>query len=241
MHFLARILFVSVMAFPAFALESADFDFSSNAGLDAQWRSMPLQKGAGDNVIKKGYHQGAAYLGLRLNDLFGLELGYQKSLTANRKTVFTNPTSNYFSSTADLVLPDSLLSYGTASIKGPYVGLLALLPISDEYRLKLIASAGMARLQANLQSNMYIVQRNIPGFDFSLGFSKTAWVPKLSLGLQHMINDHWGVRTMVGWEKTSKFKRMQGTYLDNGAQSSAYFASLKNSTTAGVGIFYKFF
>ncbi len=239
-----RVLLVIACTFPVLVWAHSPVDVSAYLGLDAQWRHLSPKKGAGDNILKKHYQQSATHIGLRLNDLFGLELGYQKTGSANRHMVPPDGAFNYFSDTADPD-PNNYISYSKASIKGPYAHVLALWPISEEYRLKLIAAVGVARLRASLESRMDLMSavtgQLLNPAELLFNFSKTAWVPKLSLGAEHLMNDQWGIRTLLGWEGTAKLSGIRGWNANLNQRSNAFVASLKNSTTAGVGIFYKFF
>ncbi len=235
------ILFCCLFTSAVFGVKESPL--SANLGFDVLSRSMSSYKGFGDNIVKKNYQQGNFYGGLRFNDLFGVELGYQRTLSANRRLALIGDSS-YFGEILQGISPDHYVSYSRASIKGPYGNLVALLPISEEYRLKFIASVGVAKLRSRIQSRIDYVDGVTGAVDaqfFDIVFSKKAWVPKLALGLQHMINDNCGVRTLLGWEKTSKFSRVQGINSGSVALPSPVFSSLQNSTTMGLGLFYNFF
>lgn len=231
---------VCVLSIVGFSVVAAENNFGLSVGADAQWRFAPLKQGAGDNIVKKSYPQGAVYGGMKLNDTFGLEVGYQRSVVKQSTKTFTNSFS-YFSSTAGLLATQSYISRAKVSMQGFYVGALGFLPISEEYRLKLIGSVGVVRMRAKIVSALDLVTGTTTTInDQAFHFTQSKWVPKLGVGLQHMFDDNIGLRAMAGWEQTSKFKRIRGINANTGAPSSSLFASLKDSTTLGLGMFYNF-
>ncbi len=113
------VCFLSLVGFSAAAAENRDFVF--NIGADAQWRSAPLQKNFGDNLIKKSYPQGSVYGGVKLDDTFGLEIGYQHSASAKRQISTSAPTS-YFSQTLTPLPTNSFIFRSKVSMQGVYAG-----------------------------------------------------------------------------------------------------------------------
>lgn len=210
-------------------------DIVPQIGADIQYRYMSAKKGFGDNLVKEQYPQGSVYGGLKLNDWFGLELGYQTSTQVTRKQTLSGSAANAYSTILDLE-PDSWSFNTRSSIQGVYGSLVGFLPISEEYRLTLLASAGFARLKAKTTSRLTDVGT---GQDLgNIAFSSTKWIPKVNVGIQHMIQDDIGVRALVGWEQTSKFSHMPATLTSGNANN--YRLSLKDSTTLGLGMFYNF-
>ncbi len=244
MSFFCRLFcFLSFLGFSTVAV--AD-DFVFNLGMDTQWRSMPLQKGFGDNIVKKHYPQGSVYGGMKFNDIFGFELGYQRSVSADRKGILDkNNGANYFGvGMLDPAAPnDYWTSHSKVSTQGFYTGVLGFLPISEEYRLKFIASIGVVRMKTKIITSLdffdsftRITTMNSSQFNFI----QTKWIPKVGAGIQHMINDNCGVRAMATWEQTNRFNHIVGVDPTDGLPSTKAFASLKNSTTLGLGLFYNF-
>ncbi len=238
-----KLLGICCLSLLGFSFVASADDFVFNLGMDAQVRSMPLQQGFGSNIVKKSYPQGALYGGIKFNDYFGLELGYQRSITAKRKERLDSDGVSYFGVGLALDPDDYETSRSTVSSQGLYTGLLGFLPISEEYRLKGIASVGVVRMKTKITSALDLFDpfSNTTVINNSqFNFVQTKWIPKLSVGIQHMINDHLGVRALAGWEKTSEFDHIVGVNAKNSVPSKTLYASLKNSTTLGLGLFYDF-
>ncbi len=234
-----KFLSLCVLSFVGFSTVAVGDDLGFNVGADAQWRFMPLQKGSGDNIVKKSYPQGAVYGGMKFNDFFGLEVGYQRSVSAKRQETLNVNYVSYFSDSLEIDPGDHYVSRSKVSTQGFYTGVLGFLPISEEYRLKLIASVGVVRMKTKISSALDLVEpTGTTSNSLVRTFIQTKWIPKVGAGIQHMIDDNIGVRAMAGWEQTARFKRIRGIRPDG--TLSNYAASLKNSATLGLGMFYNF-
>ena len=223
------------MAFSANAFDTSDF--LVHLGGDAQWRSVPLQRAFGDNLVKKDYLQTGAYAGMRFfEDSLGFECGYQRSNSVSRTTDVSG-ASSYFS---------SRLSAGTytsstkVSMQNMYGAVVGLLPISEVHRLKLIASVGAGRIRTKMTADLTSTAAGTTVSPaWPLTFKAIKWVPKAHLGLQWMVNQHLGLRALAGWEQTAQFKRIRANNA-NKTTNTQYFASFKNGTSCGLGLFYSF-
>ncbi len=219
------------MAFSANAFDTSDF--LVHLGGDAQWRSVPLQKNFGDNLVKKDYLQTGAYAGMRFfDDSLGFECGFQRSNSVSRQ-VEVSGTSSYFSSTLSAGTYSSSTKVWMQNIYGALVGLL---PISEVHRLKLIASVGAGRTRTRMTADL---TGTVVSPAWPLTFKAIKWVPKAHLGLQWMVNQHLGLRALAGWEQTAQFKRIRANNA-NTTTNTQYFASFKNGTSCGLGLFYSF-
>jgi len=223
------------MAFSANAFDTSDF--LVHLGGDAQWRSVPLQKNFGDNLVKKDYLQTGAYAGMRFfDDSLGFEGGYQRSNSVSRQ-VDVSDASSYFSST----LPTGTYTSSTkVYMQNIYGALVGLLPISEVHRLKLIASIGAGRTRARMTADLASTAAGTTvGSAWPLTFKSIKWVPKANIGLQWMASQHLGLRALAGWEQTAQFNRIRANNADQTANTK-YFASFKNAVSCGLGLFYSF-
>ncbi len=221
------------IAFSANAFYTSDF--LVHMGGDAQWRSVPLQKGFGDNLVKKDYLQTGAYAGMRFfEDSLGFECGYQRSNSASRTTDISD-ASSYFSST---LAAGTYVSSTKVSMQNMYGAVVGLLPISEVHRLKLIASVGAGRTRVRVAANLNTVGTTV-GTAWPLTFKSIKWVPKAHVGLQWMMSQHFGLRALAGWEQTAQFDRIRANNA-NTTTNTQYFVSFKNGTNYGLGLFYSF-
>jgi hypothetical protein len=227
---------LSTIALSALSLSANAFDrsdFLVHLGGDAQWRSVPLQKNFGDNLVKKDYLQTGVYAGMRFfDDSLGFEGGYQRSNSVSRQ-VDVSGTSSYFSST----LPTgTYVSSTKVSMQNMYGGVVGLLPISEVHRLKLMASVGAGRTRMRMTADLAGTAVTAA---WPLSFKAIKWVPKANIGLQWMASQHLGFRALAGWEQTAQFNRIRANNADK-TVNTQYFASFKNGTSAGLGLFYSF-
>ena len=223
---------VAVLGLSLPVMATQDFvsceDFAPYVGVDAKWNSMRFKKTAGDNLIQKNYPQGNLFGGVKFNDYFGLELGYE-STTRRNKTATAAVGDNFF---GDIVDPPEPVNYSKTKTKisGFHLNVVGFYPICEEYCLSLFGSLGLAQLK--LKSHLdFSVPTNprVVGLDFS----KQKLVPRATLGIQHMLCENIGVRAMFGWERTSAFKNVK-------AKNSTLFMSPKDSVSIGLGVFYNF-
>ncbi len=202
--------------------------FTTSVGADLQTRQMTFKKDRSPGTVAKPRAmQGGGYFAFTF-PWFGLELGYERSQQDAAGLLL--PTDTYFS---DLLGGGSSLGLCTkTSIRGPYANLAVFLPISDEYRLKLLGFVGMGRLHAEVISTL-------PQAGLIHVFSERKWIPRAGIGVQHTLNkdDSFGIRAMMIWEKTSKFEDMRPRYRDG---VTPLLASFKNSIIPTLGVFYNF-
>jgi len=225
---------VSLLAFNAAALNVRDhMDLVPYIGADIQSRHMEFKKGYGDNITKKNYPQGNIYLGLKLNEYVGLEAGYER--TKNVKTSKILLGSDMFLST---ILQPGDPTFATrintrTKMSAFHASVVGFLPISEEYRLQLIGALGIARMNLNMAME-------IPIADLRRVFSRKKWVPKVGVGLQHMLTCQVGVRAMASWEGTGRGSKSAQDIRPLNQSQSELVARVKNSLNLGLGIFYNF-
>lgn len=225
---------VSLLSFGATASNLSDYcDLVPYVGADVQSRNMEFKKGFGDNITKKNYPQGNVYVGLKLNQYVGLEAGYER--TKNVKKTTNLVASDMFLgiplSSADPAFTTQVNT--KTKISAFHASIVGFLPLSEEYRLQLIGSLGIARTNLNMVLE-------IPDSDLRAEFSRKKWVPKIGVGLQHMLTCQMGIRAMAGWEGTAPGSKSVQDIRPLNAPQSQRTARIKNSFSAGLGLFYNF-
>jgi len=219
---------VFILVFGTSAIAGSTDGVVPYVGADAKWYHMPFKKGFGDNLTESNYPQANGFLGIKLNNFVGVEAGYEVAASKTRNATESDG-GTYFG----VAIPSgtgALNAVTETKIHGFNVNLVGFLPVSEEYALDLIGSIGLARLKLDITNNLpsLAVQEE--------KFSQEKWVPRLSLGLQHMLAKQFGVRATVGWEKTSSFDNLVPT----DAPGSTLIAKVKDSTSVGFGLFYNF-
>ncbi len=248
---LAASAFISTQAL---ALEC--FCIDSYVGIDAQARRMPFKKNFGDNVLQHRYYPELnTFVGIKFNDYLGFEAGYEFSKhQKNTKSVL--PGQVVFG--APIAEPDPRFNNVTntsrtcSKINGFNINLMGFLPIfCEEYNTQLIGSAGMASLKLRSRNtimeigNQTLTLQNpteivpVQRVEINTSYYKSRkWTFRASTGIQYLTPYWVGVRALISWENTDKFKP-QGIDLNSGRKMSEY-AKLKNSLIYRLGVYVPF-
>ncbi|MDB6097066.1 MAG: hypothetical protein JWM09_1344 [Francisellaceae bacterium] len=214
---------------PAFAMD--DFFSSSYVGVDAQIRSTSYKAGYGDNIMKKTAPQGNVFAGFKFHENFGLEVGYQ---FAKGKNKFTSIAVGGIVNGIAVGSPGVTSSefQTKAKYNGFNLNLNAYIPLDKEYNLDFVGYVGLEHLKVNIDRINVTINNRIPYGNLQ-NFKKTKTVARAGLGIQKTFDENWGLRALVGWENTSKFKLIP-------AAKPLTYASLKDTVSYGIGIFAKF-
>ncbi len=196
-------------------------------GADAKWSHMSFCKGEGNNLIKRDYPQGNFYGGAKFNDWVAFEAGYE-STTKKTKSVTLNSGDNLYGQTIPSFFPD-IKNTAKSKIHGFHANVVGFYPVSEAYRLSLIGSLGLSQVKLRV-SNVLAYSATLQD---SFQFVSRRWIPRVNVGVQHMLDAQTGLRAMVGWERTGAFKNMT-------TAEFKYVASAHNTTNFGLGVFYNF-
>lgn len=179
-------------------------------GVDGLGRHTNFASGFGGNLFKKDYPEVSAYLGLKLNDYFGIEAGYKVS------TLETQTSSLGAGETASgipVAFPPAV-HRGTTSYKGWHGEFVGYLPIMLPDCVYLLGTIGFNRVEFFARDKL--VQDNaglappqaFAEGEFTRTFKKTQTVLTLGTGLQIQIDEKSSIRFKVGWENTSSIKSL---------------------------------
>lgn len=197
-------------------------------GADVEWRHMGLPNDLGGNLFKHDYPQGNIYAGVQLNEYIGVEVGFEAT---ERKTRVANiPANTIFNNTTEDLY--NLDFNSTASIKGPHANLVGFLPLHQTIELELIGMVGIANLKGNF-TRTFVKEDGLVTLPLLDKFTKRKNVLTLGAGLQHMFLENWGVRGMIKWENTNRFKIAL-------EEDTKQITKLKNSIIYSIGAFFKF-
>lgn len=229
------ILFVALMVAGA-SVQAMDFDFNPYVGVDAGMRHMKFSKGFGGKQFEKNYAQGNLFVGAKFNPCVGLELGYTKSNKRKKTAALT---------AGDAILGGAALDAGEidvskteTQISGVNVSVVGFYPINDD--IELLGAIGIARQRlklsvqpiANELGNLTAAQQaaNLRTF------SHSKYILQARVGAEYKFTSNFGVRAMLGWENTGRFKKMTAK------QSSPVNprASAENSVTGSLGVVWHF-
>ena len=210
-------------------------DMKPYIGIDAQIRHMNFTKGFGDNLFRNIYPQCNTYLGVKFNDYFGIELGYQASKKQTRIVSLNTGAINL--GTAVPAPASPVVFASDSKIQGAHINLVAFYPTySDE--LELFASIGVGRLKAQFtRFTISIGNGPVPSsLPTTFKFTQSQTVARINTGFQKMISDCIGFRGTIGWENTSRFKAITSSPITRRLTE----IRLKNSIVYSLGIFANF-
>lgn len=198
-------------------------------GADVKWNNTRFKKTEGGNALQKNYPEGNLFGGIKFNEWVGLEVGYESTSRQSRKatigvddTFFGDPVASVST------LPLSIKT--KTKISGYHANVVGFYPIAEEYCLSLFGSIGLARLK--IKSHLELSIPPDPDI-LNFTFTKEKVVPRVTVGVQHMLNECIGVRAMLAWERTSAFKRIY-------AENSPLYMTPRDSKSIGIGAFYSF-
>jgi len=224
-------------------LQAQTYDWATPSpyvGLDAQVRYMPFKENFGKNLFKKYSPQGNIYGGLRLHENFGVELGYE----LNKKKSKTTDVHQGDGQLGGVVNPDpDVETYiSKVKIKGWHFDLVGYYPVNlyGECQTDLIASVGLGvkTLTADNDWSAYNGVPNTAAFRAAQyrSFKKRKTTFRLAAGVQQLVTENFGVRALVGWENTGRFKAIKSIQSPNGSSS----ISLKNTFQYSLGVYLTF-
>ncbi len=249
--FLLKSLFSLFVIFFS-TIVSAQHTFMPYAGIDFQQKNMNLQKGYGYNIFVRKSFQNNVYMGLRLNECFSLEGGYQSSQRMSKKSMALlgeDVLGQTVDDVANLGVDGFIVTETFIRTKGPHLNVMGFLPIPNG-KTEFIASVGVASLTVKADYKQ-LADSDLQAYGADAiaqtvrHFSSTRVIPRYMFGVQRKFSDSLGLRVSFIYEFTSRFKQMvaknplnkpDGLLPGNGALR----ASLRNSITYGLGVFMTF-
>jgi len=222
----------------AFASEGFFRDFNPDTlnvyvGADLQNRHMPYKSGEGSQFFKKDSLQGNLFLGLRLHENFGVELGYEQTQRKKREVTLLPGDQ-----TLGGVVGISQGFQTRAKLAGFHLDLMGFLPLEGYCKdLSLFAGIGVARLKAKLErTNVAVGGVQFPPVTQSFDEKNSKYVARLTAGAQYLLTENLGVRGILNYENTSRIQP-QSTSPDG---TRVVKVKLKDSFSYGLGVFFKF-
>ncbi len=227
---------LSGMGTAAAAFDWPETSLEPYVGLDAQLRDMQYKRNNGGNVFAKQFPQVNGYIGLQFTDCVALELGYEYAFKQNR-TVRVGPGQFIVGGAA--IAPGEFIDTNTSAyFHGFHGSLVGKLPVWECPNLQLLGTVGVTYLNVHLTSKPFEdIFGPLPAGEFDRTFRQSKFIPRLGIGLQHMLTDCIGMRGMIVWEGTNQFSNIKATQV--GVDPSV-FASLRGSFNYSLGLFMNF-
>lgn len=219
---------------------ASNWQLEPYVGADAQVRQTFFVRDYGNNLFKERVPQGNFFIGTKIHEYLGFELGYMTAFSAHRNAVFESPTS--LPGRDEPIDPGEKLLYTTTSkIDGINANLMFFIPANEKNNF--IIGLGVARLRAYFK----IIQTGDETRAYtpaeiaheSPEFVRKKCVAQAKFGIQHKLTQNLGLRALVGWENTKKFKTFTPKAMLDGI-GDKYKLRLRDSFNCGLGITWYF-
>lgn len=239
--FLSSVSLFSTVA--SYAVASSEFKLTPYGGIDIGQQNTKFKPLFGDNLFKKHLPKGNFFVGVKFNDYFGIEGGYETTLQRKRDVVLNGVHRNDYLGAGRysllMLLPRDIARISSKSkISGWHMGITGEYPIyffSQQKRpLSIIGYAGIKHTTIKLTSNLYY-HKDDPTMQtiYELNQKNKKNLVRLSTGLQYFIHQNIGLRVIGSWENTSTLSPK------NNGDPELLEARLKNSLGCSIGIVFK--
>jgi len=236
--FLKFLQITSLVSFNFLLGTSQALDFSAlkpYGGLEYVQRSLAFKEGYGKGDFNKRLPQANVFLGIQVNDYLGVEAGYLFSQAVTRTSFVAGPNQ----SLGEML---SLGQYGIfenkINLTGPQMSFVGRLPfgISGFFAL---GSVGISWLslkatRKTLGHDALPIFNQEEVMESKCNFSSKKVIPKAAFGLGYQFTDCIGVRILMGYEKTSRFKNIVPKEKDT------LKMTLKDNILCSIGLTVKF-
>lgn len=191
-------------------------------------------RGQGDwkRVLPRVYPGAVVYLGTKVTDCWGLELGFDGSVRAEKKWALA-PNSAFFGST---VGPRGLSGTTKISRVSGHFDLIGFLPITDCFDFFASIGYGLMRTQMHMTFSE-TVGASAQSSALASASARAGSVIRLGLGASYMVTELVGIRAKFRWESSSTLRiRGNQAFSDLGFRPKAF----KDATALSAGVFVKF-
>lgn len=223
-----------VISNPAMTLDFDIGQWKPYVGVDAQVRRMDFRGGFGDNLFQHHSPQGNLYAGVKFNEVWGAEFGYE--VTSTRTRVATLTTGDM---SAGIVIPPAgspMVYKSKAQIRGPHVDWTGRYSFYEGSPVQLIGSIGASFFKGTFQ------RRTLQAGQLPSSTVRTLHQHKILLrlsgGLQYMLGEHFGMRATIAWVNTCKMV----IFAKDGIMTNRPPPEIKpkNTTVYGLGVLWAF-
>lgn len=207
-------------------------------GFESGRQYFGFESGYGDNVFVKEIPKINIFAGLKLNDYFGIEGGYETTVAETRIANIGYKDMYLGKPYPSGLNPGEIAEYFTKTqIYGWHLGLNAEYPLNDTYPdnyWSILGYTGIKNTKAKLISNLFLYAGHLPHVNISNGLNQanSKVLLKLSAGLQYSPFEHLSFRVMLSFENTSALK-------PHNDSDNFFEARLKDSISYGLGIVFK--
>lgn len=209
-------------------------NFKTYFGAEAQVRHMQFERDHGGNIFKKHFPQANIFLGTKLNEYVGVELGYETSINTARRV---NLSPGKYEMGGDPTARNNFqVNHGKAKISGPNINILGYIKFQSLPNFELFQSIGISRLRVKLISLPIACRAGLGGPELKRSFLSEKFIVRAGGGAQFTVEENFKIRGSLMWENTDKFKRVK----PKETKSPRVFGTVKDSIIFGLGASYLF-
>lgn len=224
-------------------MSAFNFHLTPYGGIDVGIQNLKFESGYGDNLFKKHLPKGNIFVGVKFNDYFGVEGGYESTL--ERKKELNIYGNHSYLGTNQVNLSTDYNNYSIKTkVSGWHAGITGEYPLflrgTQKNPLSLLGYIGIKNTKLKLQSTLNYTQfvdpmlgRVIENQTHALNQNNKKTILRLAAGLQYFFHENFGIRILGEWEQISKIKPT------NQGNPNFYQAKLKNSINYSIGFVLK--
>ena len=224
-------LFLSTLAKAELQNQHFLRNFQPYIGVDGQNREMRFEELFGGNLFSKNLRETDIYGGIKLFHYFAINIGQEHSKTEDHTVTLVDGDSFLGIILEPGEGPE--MDFTQTKIKGNHFDLVGYYPICPNQEIEVFASIGKIRNHLSL-TQIQISQDNIPlpsPIVRTYDVKRTNW--RASLGIQKTFCQHIGIRGLITWEETSKFKDLKPLEVPD----TDTLVRIRSSLIYSVGIF----
>lgn len=231
-----------------FAMSLYDgWTFRPNVGLDVGVQKQAFETGFGEEHFREHYPQTNLYVGARIHEYFGVEVGYEHMYPLQKRQYYYGPEgqttlvlgSNLF----EVNLINGELYFSQVWQHGWHASLVGLWPVCKD-RTFITVSVGVARMKSHYETVFVApVLGSTQPVDLQ---SDERYIGRFSIGLRQMVTHNFGLRVQGIWEDTHKLEAtaplifgFAGAEFPTQATDN-YTVLPKDSYIVNVGFFWEF-
>lgn len=203
-------------------------------GGDAQIRKMKYKSGFGDQVLPKHSPQANIYGGVKLSEHFGMEIGYESTISRCRTSYFVNGQM-----LNGIVVPptlDHVVLKSKSRIKGFHFDFVGFQNLGKHSPWKIFASIGICELKGTVErTTVAIGHPSISGR--TRAFCKRYTALRFGTGIQYTLGNGWAFR---GYGSIVRTGRMVIKLDDDYQRIALPVFKPKDSFIIGIGTLYNF-
>lgn len=200
MKYITKILACLPLTMMAFTAQASSYrgngEGEYHLGVDLQY--LFVQPQVQYKPFLKQQEPGAdLYIGYRLNKLFGLEMGYASTTKVAKRSSFAVNQTAFNAWQVDTATDTT----GKIRYKNTHFDLNGYLPLGKH--IDGIVSVGVGFMRPRVTMSLSDPSANLNSEIANIA-GKTNAMVRFGVGLEGMLGDYWGLRSMVRYENTSR-------------------------------------